>query len=77
MSTTLVERSHGVDLTSRVVIVRRVVEMRRNQAQGIRPSNTLPSSTARTQPLEPLPPSEEKDELPRRKKKWWQKLLCC
>ncbi|KAK3708161.1 hypothetical protein LTR37_011665 [Vermiconidia calcicola] len=64
------------------LLVRRVVEARRNQAQGVNP--TLPSSTARTQPLDPLPPSDEKRgsrEASRfstgsRKKSWWQSLKC-
>jgi len=64
------------------LLVRRVVEARRNQAQGIKP--TLPSSTARTQPLDPPTLSSEKkgarglgsyDQTPR-KEPWWTKLKC-
>lgn len=45
------------------VLVRRVVEARRNREHGVTPN--LPNSTARTQPLDPLPPSDEKSPEPR------------
>lgn len=67
-------------LTPSAVLVRRVVEARKNAANGIPPD--LPTSTGRTKPLDPLPPSDEKvghsafDYMPDtyhdRSKKWWQ-----
>ena len=66
-----------------IVIVRRVVEARKQHAKGIAPA--LPSSTARTRPLDPAPPSEnEKDysESKQRsssrkgKSRFWHRLKC-
>jgi GTPase KRas len=59
------------------VIVRRVVEARRNRNHGIR--QELPSSTARTQPLDPLPNANEKGSSPSeepKKPRWWKRLCC-
>ena len=72
---------NGEELEANVyfpVLVRRVVEARKNRERGITPG--LPNSTARTQPLDPLPPSEEKDSSPRpegsRLKRFFRKLKC-
>lgn len=66
------------------LLVRRVRDSRRDHARGIKP--TLPTSTARTQPLDPLPGSEEKETGPGglyddpsqrpQRQRWWSKLKC-
>ncbi|EMD00119.1 hypothetical protein BAUCODRAFT_365674 [Baudoinia panamericana UAMH 10762] len=69
------------------LLVRRVRDMRRDHARGIQP--TLPSAVARTQPLDPLPVSNEKAEsvepdtsapdTPQEKPKkrsFWSQLRC-
>ncbi|KAF2482106.1 ras small GTPase [Neohortaea acidophila] len=64
------------------LLIRRVVEARRLQSQGHR--MPLPSSTARTQPLDPLPNGDEKEddfipgERVQRGSRWgWLRSLRC
>ncbi|KAK4497547.1 hypothetical protein PRZ48_011998 [Zasmidium cellare] len=67
------------------LLVRRVVQARKRHLEGGIAPNALPSSTARTQPLDPLPGQNEKalppdpkwdDEEEGRPVKWWQRLKC-
>lgn len=77
-------RTRITDKCRHVVLVRRVVEARRNKAQGITPA--LPSSTARTQPLPqaqneksaipPGPGSHSQRPVTPQKTSFWSKMKC-